>query len=289
MELTTALYPGFITGGTTAYQKTPVIKATSKISVITVTYNSASTIADTLESVSSQTCQDVEHIIVDGGSTDDTLRIVKSFPHVSRIISEKDRGIYDAMNKGLKLATGQVIGFLNSDDVYTNKHVLRKVADQFEKKGVDTLYGDLQYTDKNNFNKVLRNWVSGNYKKKLFKYGWMPPHPTFFARSTVYNKVGGFNLALKRSADYELMLRILYKYEFSTSYLPEVMVKMRVGGASNNSIKQRIMANKEDLLAWKLNELDAYFFTSYLKPIRKVFQYINLEQLRRVPVFNNFI
>ncbi|MEI6946661.1 glycosyltransferase family 2 protein [Paraflavisolibacter sp. H34] len=254
-----------------------------KISIVTVTYNSAATIADTLESVRTQSYGPIEHIIVDGGSSDDTLRIARSFPHIAKIISEKDNGIYDAMNKGLGLATGDIIGILNSDDVYSHKDVLKNVAHAFAHNHTDTLYGNLQYTDAKNFNKVLRDWNSGLFKKSLFKFGWMPPHPTFFVKRQVYQQVGGFNLNLKMSADYELMLRILFKYGFTTSYLPEVLVKMRTGGASNASLKNRLKANKEDRLAWKLNELRPYFFTLYLKPLRKIFQYMNLEQLRRLP------
>lgn len=260
--------------------------ATFKISIITVAYNSAATIAQTLESVKKQTYRNIEHIVIDGGSTDNTLAIVRSYPHIAKVISEKDKGIYDAMNKGLKLATGDVVGFLNSDDVYAHEDILGKVAVQFESDHTDTLYGDLHYVDAADTDRVLRNWVSGSFKRSSFKYGWMPPHPTFFVRKNVFNKLGGFNISLKSASDYELMLRVLYVNNCTTTYLPEVMVKMRVGGASNGSIKKRVYANKEDRLAWKLNNQHPYFFTLYMKPLRKVFQYMNKEQLKRVPLLN---
>jgi glycosyltransferase involved in cell wall biosynthesis len=204
---------------------------------------------------------------------------------VSLVISERDNGIYDAMNKGLRLATGDVIGFLNADDVYAKADVIEKVAEQFANGNVDTLYGDLQYVDAKDLNRVLRNWVSGNFRKLSFKFGWMPPHPTFFVSREVYDEVGGFNLSFRMASDYELMLRILYKYQFNAVYLHEVLVKMRVGGISNGSLKRRLVANKEDRMAWKVNKLNPYFFTLYLKPLRKLSQYMNKEQLRRVPVF----
>ena len=258
-------------------------KANLKISIITVTYNSSATIADTLKSIESQHYKNIEHIVVDGKSTDNTVEIIQSFPHVSKWISEKDAGLYDAMNKGLQMATGDIIGILNSDDVYAHEDVLENVVKHFESGEVDTLYGDLHYVNPNDLNKTVRVWRSGNFKRSNFNFGWMPPHPTFFVKRDVYQEVGLFNLSLKSAADYELMLRILYKYRFNATYLPEVLVKMRAGGVSNGSIKKRLRANKEDRLAWKMNELHPYFFTLYLKPLRKVFQFITKEQLFRVP------
>lgn len=260
-----------------------------RVSIITVTYNSASTIKDTLKSVSHQTYDNIEHIIVDGGSRDRTLDIINSFPHVSNCISEKDEGIYDAMNKGLKMASGDIIGILNSDDMYAHPDVIAHVVELFEKKESDTVYGDLLYVDQKNLNRVMRRWISGTFKRASFKFGWMPPHPTFFVKKEVYRKAGLFNLTLKFAADYELMLRVLYKHKFNAAYLPEVLVKMRAGGTSNGSLKRRFRANGEDRLAWKLNQLHPYFFTLYLKPLRKVFQYINKEQLRRVPILNHLM
>ena len=260
-------------------------KLNPKISIITVTYNSAATIADTLLSVQNQSYNNIEHIIVDGNSQDDTMEIVKSFPHVNKWCSERDGGLYDAMNKGLEMATGDIIGILNSDDIYANNFVLSKVIDCFNNEYVDTLYGDLHYVHPTDLSKVIRVWKSGRFKRSNFNFGWMPPHPTFFVRREVYEKAGMFNLSLKSAADYEVMLRILYKHKFNAAYLPEVLVKMRAGGVSNGSLRKRIRANREDRMAWKMNELNPYFFTLYLKPLRKVFQFIVKEPIIKTSFF----
>lgn len=244
------------------------------ISIITVTYNSARTVADTLASVNSQGYRSVEHIIIDGASRDDTLEITKKFPHVARVISEKDNGIYDAMNKGIGLATGEVVGILNSDDIYTDGEVIQKVMSAFEDPTVDAVYGDLQYVSKDDLDKVVRTWYSGRFSKRKFYYGWMPPHPTFFVRRAVYEKVGLFNCALRSAADYEMMLRVLVKYNHRVCYVPQVLVKMRTGGMSNASLRNRWRANREDRKAWDLNNLQPYFFTVPLKPLRKIFQFL---------------
>lgn len=245
-----------------------------KISVITASYNSAATIADTLKSVAQQDHQDIEHIIIDGASKDDTMQIVESFTHVSQKFSEKDKGIYDAMNKGIQKASGDIVAILNSDDFYSSSNVLSEVAKLFEDPAVQAVYGDLQYVDQNDTSKIKRYWKAGKFAHHKFLYGWMPPHPSFFVRKEVYDKVGLFNTDLRTSADYELMLRILMKHRLHAAYLPMVLVKMREGGLSNSSFKHRLKANREDRLAWKLNGLKPYFFTLYLKPIRKIFQFI---------------
>ncbi len=245
-----------------------------KISIITSTYNSELTVRDTLNCIQQQDYPDIEHIIVDGKSSDKTLQIVKEFGHVSKIISENDNGIYDAMNKGISGATGEVIGILNSDDIYTSPQVVSTIAKVFADSNVKTTYADLQYVQSNNLNKVVRTWKAGNFSRRNFYYGWMPPHPTFFVRKEVYNKVGLFNISLRSASDYELMLRILIKYEIPTHYISQVIVKMRAGGMSNASFKNRITANKEDRMAWKLNGLEPHFFTLYAKPIRKISQFL---------------
>ena len=245
-----------------------------KFSIITITYNSELTIADTMDSVARQDYPNIEHIIVDGLSADGTEKIVKSFPHVSKWISEKDRGIYDAMNKGIAVAGGDVIGILNSDDVYIDDQVISTVAKAMEDPTVDTCYADLQYVQQHDLAKVVRTWKSGMYSKNSFYWGWMPPHPTFFVRKSVYEKLGAFNTQLKSAADYELMLRILLKHGFTSTYIPRVIVKMRTGGMSNASLENRLNANKEDRIAWKVNGLKPYFFTLYLKPIRKITQFL---------------
>jgi glycosyltransferase involved in cell wall biosynthesis len=245
-----------------------------KISIVTATYNSAATIRDTLTCIRAQDYPDIEHIIVDGGSTDATLDIVDDFPHVAKLISGKDDGIYDAMNKGISVATGQVIGILNSDDIYTDNTVLSAVAAAFTDPAVMTAYADLQYVYSDDLNRVKRTWITGALYKNSFYYGWMPPHPTFFVRREVYERVGLFNIRLRSAADYEIMLRILVKHRMSTRYIRRVIVKMRVGGVSNASLRNRLRANREDRLAWKFNNLKPYFFTLYIKPLRKLAQFL---------------
>ena len=245
-----------------------------KISVITATYNSAGTVKDTLTCIRQQDHPDIEHIIVDGCSTDDTLDIVARFPHVGKVVSGKDKGIYDAMNKGIRLATGEVIGILNSDDVYIDSSVLSAVAGAFADPAVMTVYADLQYVHPDDLDRIQRTWISGPFKKENFYYGWMPPHPTFFVRAEVYGQAGLFNTDLRSAADYELMLRILLKHGLPARYIPRVIVKMRAGGMSNASLGNRLRANKEDRMAWKLNGLKPYFFTLYMKPLRKISQFI---------------
>ena len=245
-----------------------------KISIITATYNSAVTITDTMRSIAEQDHPNIEHIIIDGGSSDDTVTIVRAFPHVAKVVSEKDKGIYDAMNKGIAIATGDIIGILNSDDVYTHEKVLSKIASAFADPAIDVVYADLQYVDAENTNRTIRTWKAGNYRPGLFYYGWMPPHPTFFVRKKVYAAAGTFNISLRSSADYELMLRILLRNKARAGYIPEILVRMRAGGQSNATLKNRVMANREDRMAWQLNGLKPYFFTLYLKPLRKISQFI---------------
>ena len=244
------------------------------ISIITATYNSAITIRDTLKSVSSQEYNDVQHIIIDGLSKDNTLSIVRDFPHVNSVISEKDNGIYDAMNKGIARVSGDIVGILNSDDFYFDNKVLSRVANVFQTTGCDALYGDLLYVDQVDTDKVIRYWKSGPYKPGAFKWGWMPPHPTFFVKRELYEKWGNFDLRLKTSADYELMLRFIYKHKIKLEYIPSVLVKMRMGGVSNYSLSNRLKANTEDKLAWALNDLHPFWFTLYLKPLQKIKQFI---------------
>jgi glycosyltransferase involved in cell wall biosynthesis len=243
-------------------------------SIITATFNSSATVRDTLESVASQDYKAVEHIIIDGLSKDQTLSIVKEFEHVSAIFSEGDKGIYDAMNKGINKCGGDIVGILNSDDFYFDNHVLSRVAEVFERTGCDAVYGDLIYIDQVNTSKVIRYWKSGSYRPGSFKWGWMPPHPTFFVKRELYEKWGSFNLQLKTSADYELMLRLIHKYKIKLEYIPSVLVKMRMGGVSNISLSNRLRANKEDKLAWAINNLRPFWFTLYLKPLKKITQFI---------------
>jgi glycosyltransferase involved in cell wall biosynthesis len=244
------------------------------ISIITACYNSSATVRDTLNSIAAQDYKQIEHIIVDGASTDDTLKIVDEFAHVARVISEKDKGIYDAMNKGIALAKGDIIGILNSDDVYTGNDVISRVIKEFENKNTDAVYADLQYVRYDDLEKVTRTWHSGNFSKRKFYFGWMPPHPTFFVRRHVYEKIGNFNCSLRSAADYEFMLRALLRNDFHACYIPKVLVKMRVGGMSNATLRHRLRANHEDREAWRINNITPYFFTIPFKPLRKVLQFI---------------
>lgn len=246
-----------------------------KISIITVSFNSANTIEHTIQSVLQQQYPNLEYIIIDGASTDNTLNIINKYrDKISLILSEKDNGIYHAMNKGLKLATGDIIGILNSDDFYADENVLNDVALLFENTHADAIYADLQYVDANDTRKVKRYWKSEKYKPGDFLFGWMPPHPTFFVRKEVYEKYGIFNENFRSAADYELMLRFIHKHQISIEYLPRVIVKMRSGGQSNITAKNRIKANLEDRKAWEINGLKPYFFTLFLKPLRKLKQFI---------------
>jgi len=244
-----------------------------KISVVTVCRNSAATIRDTLSSVRDQTHPAVEHIVVDGASTDGTPDIVREYGHVARFVSEPDRGLYDAMNKGIRLATGDVVGILNSDDFYTGPHALAQVASALETYGADALYADLNYVHPRPPHRTIRSWRSGPYRREHFRFGWMPPHPTFFVRREHYEALGGYDPRFRLAADYELMLRFLYKHHLSACYLPEVLVQMRTGGISNASLRGRWHANREDRRAWLHNGLRPAFFTLWLKPIRKIPQF----------------
>ena len=245
-----------------------------KISVITVCFNAAKTIADTIESIRCQSHPDIEYIVVDGGSTDETLSIIEQNSDVvSVLITGPDDGMYHAANKGISAASGEIIGMLNADDFYADRDVLRDVAASVV-EGIDAVYGDLHYVDKNDPQKIKRNWVSGPYDRKSFRFGWMPPHPTFFISKKAYDAYGLFRLDFASAADYELMLRMLYRHSLKPFYINRVLVKMRVGGKSNVTISNRIRANKEDRKAWELNGLDAAWYTLYLKPLSKLKQFI---------------
>ncbi|MDC0338153.1 glycosyltransferase [Flavobacteriales bacterium] len=243
-----------------------------KVSIITIAYNSAETIEDTIKSIITQDYSNIEYIIIDGGSTDKTLSIVDKFKDsITTIISEPDKGIYDAMNKGVQNATGDIVGILNSDDIYANKKVVTHIVKAIGNK--DSIYADLVYVDRDNTDKITRYWKSGKYRKGIFKKGWMPPHPTFFIRKSCYDQYGTYNLRLKSAADYELMLRMLHKHNISVTYLQEVITKMRVGGQSNVTLLNRLNANKEDRLAWVINDLKPGPLTLIMKPIRKISQF----------------
>ena len=244
-----------------------------KISIITITYNSAKTLQRALESVQSQTYKDIEHIVVDGASTDGTKELIaayaKQHPNV-RWVSEKDDGIYNALNKGIRMATGDVIGFLHSDDVLYSSDSIGHIAAAFGDETVDVVYGDLQYC---NGGKVVRRWKSNDFNPSALKYGWMPPHPTVYVRKTVYDQVGEYDEWFRISADYDMMLRI-FTAGYKTCYLPEVLVNMEVGGASNKNTKARLSKTQEDYIVLKKNHVGAGYLTVACKQIRKVRQFI---------------
>jgi glycosyltransferase involved in cell wall biosynthesis len=245
-----------------------------KISIITVSFNSVLTIRDTIESIISQDYINIEYIIIDAGSKDGTLDIIKEYEkHISYFISEIDNGIYDGMNKGIAAATGDIIGILNSDDFYPNSFIVSNVASTFEKQGCDAVYGDLVYVNFFDIDKIVRFWQSGEYTAKKIKNGWMLPHPTFFVRKYLYDKYGYYDADLKMAADYKMILKLLYKYNIKVFYIPMILVTMRMGGASNSSILNRIRANREDGLAWTNNQLDKPIFVRIKKPLQKIKQF----------------
>jgi len=246
-----------------------------KISVITAVFNCRDFIEDCILSVSSQTNRDIEHIIIDGGSTDGTVDLIKK--HSSSITvwtTGPDNGIYEALNKGLATASGDVVGFLHADDIYAGDDVLATVAAYMTESGKDSCHGDLLYVGKRDTNKVIRYWKSRPYEPGMFERGWMPPHPAFFAKKEVFERFGYFNTGFRISADYELMLRFLRKENIAGGYIPKVFVKMRVGGASNRSIKNLAIKTLEDYRAWKINGLSRRFYTIPLKNLSKIPQFI---------------
>ena len=246
-----------------------------KISVITVCYNSASTIGDTINSIASQYYADKEYIVVDGNSSDATMDIVRASSCVSHFVSERDRGIYDAMNKGFSLATGDVIGTLNSDDFYINSNVLSEVENIFEDETVDACFADLLYVDQLDTNRIVRYWQSRPYRSGLFKNGWMPAHPTFFVRKRVYEQYGLFDLKYKIAADFELLFRLIEVNKIKTVYLPKVLIKMRMGGTTNKSIHNIKTQNREiiRLLQSYYPDFSIVNFWFY-KVINRCFQFI---------------
>lgn len=219
-----------------------------KVSIITATWNSEATIKFALDSVGAQNYPDIQHIIIDGQSKDGTLNLVERYGlKTVKVLSEADNGLYDALNKGLKLASGDIIGFLHSDDVFANNHVIYDLVDAFENNDIDAVYGDLEYVASENVEKVIRYWRSKKFVFSALKKGWMPPHPTFFMKADHYEKLGGFDLKYKISSDYDHLLRCLLTEDFNAYYLPSVITKMRVGGVSNRSIKNIILKMVEDV------------------------------------------
>lgn len=217
-----------------------------KFSIITATYNSSKTIADCISSVNKQTYNNIEHIIIDGDSNDNTIEIIKSLQNrVSKILKEPDKGIYDAMNKGIRIATGDIVGILNSDDFFTSDDAIEKIVSIFEKNKIDAVYGDTCFVKPDNLNKVVRYYTSKWFKPSLFRFGFMPAHPSFYIRRKWFEQLGLYKTDYKIAADYELLIRYLYVNKLKTSYLNFCVVTMRTGGQSNRNLKSNWILNKE--------------------------------------------
>lgn len=245
-----------------------------KVTIITVTHNSATFLQDCIDSVTSQTYRSIEHIVIDGESTDGTVDIIKkNDSHIAQWISEKDTGMYEAINKGIKMATGDIIGILNSDDMLASRDVIAQIVKHFRDHKIDSLYGDLVYIDKKNTGKIIRYWKGLSYNRGRFHYGWMPAHPTFYIRRDLLDQLGGYESHYFTAADYEFMARYLYKYKISSKYLPLLIVRMRVGGQSNRNLFTRLRANRRDYLAMKINNIPFPHIASILKPLIKLRQF----------------
>lgn len=247
-----------------------------KISIITVVYNNEKTIEDAIQSVLNQSYPNIEYVIIDGGSKDNTVSIINKYKEqLGYFVSEKDNGLYDAMNKGVKACTGDVVGILNSDDLYQDHNVIRDVMEQFNKdSNLDLLYGDLVYVKSDDTNNVVRNWKSKQYYDRFFENANVPPHPSLFVKNHVYKQAGLFDLNYALAADYELMLRIFKKYHFKSKYMHRLIVKMRLGGATNQSFKNIVNQNKEILKAWKNNDLNAPIYLMPLRIFKRLVQFI---------------
>ena len=245
-----------------------------KVTLITATYNSQKYLEDCIVSVINQRYKNIEHIIIDGKSKDGTVAILEKYnAHIAKWISETDRGMYDAINKGMEMATGDIIGILNSDDMLDSDEVMGWIVNAFKEQQVDSIYGDLEYVDSTDTNKIYRIWKGKEYNRNLFRSGWMPAHPTFYFRTELFKKYGGYENHYFSAADYEFMARYLYKFKISSYYLPKLIVKMRRGGQSNSSFRQSFRANRRDYLAMKKNNIPFAFIVSILKPLSKVHQY----------------
>jgi len=242
-----------------------------KISIITISFNSAKTIEATLNSVLNQTYKNIQHIIIDGNSSDQSVQICKKFAHVSKIISEEDSGVYNAFNKGLEIANGDVVGFLNSDDTFYNNNSLQTIVDGF-KKGIDAVHGNLKFY--NHKNKVVRNWISKPFEKGAFKKGWMPAHPTFYCRKNIYNKYGNYNELFKIAGDFELMLRFIEAKKIKTMFIDKNLVKMKAGGISNSGFISKIKILKEEFFAFDLNKISLNKFSYLINKALKIKEFL---------------
>jgi glycosyltransferase involved in cell wall biosynthesis len=244
-----------------------------KISLITVTHNAENTIKRCIESVLAQSYSNVQYIVIDGASTDNTISIIDQYKQrISVFLSEPDNGIYDAMNKGIQFAKGDIVGILNADDVFADNDVLSNVATTFSLSNADVLYGNLEYI--NLKQSIIRNWRAGKYRHGLFNWGWMPPHPTFYCKRSLFERLGLYNLQYGTAADYELMLRFMHFNKTTVCYLNKTMVKMNTGGVSNKSYLNRVKAWRYDYRAMGNNEVFSPLLCVIFKPIRKILQYL---------------
>lgn len=250
-----------------------------KVSIITTTFNSAATVGSTLESVQNQTHPHIEHIVVDGASTDDTLAIVRSFPHVAETVSEPDDGLYDAINKGIRISTGDVIGILNSDDFFPDNRVVEKIVEGFD-AGTDAVFGDIAFIRPDNLKKVVRLYSSKKFSPAKFAWGYMPAHPSFYARKELYETFGLYKPDYKIAADYELLMRFIYRYKISYRYINQVLVYMRTGGISNKNWLSRYVLNKEIIRACRENGVRTNMAVLSIKYINKIFEYIKPALIR---------
>jgi glycosyltransferase involved in cell wall biosynthesis len=242
-----------------------------RVSLITVTYNAESTIERCIRSVIAQNYQNIEYIVIDGASTDSTLQIINRYAqNIQIIISEPDKGMYDALNKGIKLATGDITGILNADDYFASDDILADVATAFMHTNTDILYGNLDFVDVNET--IIRKWRTKAYKRGDFDWGWMPAHPTFYCRKSLFNKLGFYSLEHGTAADYELMLRFMHKTNVNAYFLDKIMVKMQSGGMSNKNPVNRINAWRFDLKAMHSNGIRFSLITLIMKPLRKLGQ-----------------
>ena len=236
--------------------------------------NSEKYLADCINSVRRQNHKDIEHIIIDGKSKDGTLKIIlQNLNHISYWVSETDRGMYDAINKGMQMATGDIVGILNSDDMFASADSVKSIVDCFETTNTDSVYGDLVYVDAGNTQKIIRYWKGVSYKRSRFRYGWMPAHPTFYIRRELISQYGSYENHYYTAADYEFMARYLFLHKVSAQYVDTMLVKMRAGGLSNENFKNRLRANRRDFLAMRKNKIPFSFFVSILKPLIKLPQF----------------
>jgi len=247
-----------------------------KISILTATYNSEKTLRDTIESVLRQSCRDFEYILIDGGSKDNTVDIIKEyepkFEERLRYVSEPDNGIYDAMNKGIRMATGDVVGILNSDDFYTSDDALQKIADAFEHNDIDATYGDIHFVNDDDLTKMVRYYSSAVFKRSFMRFGLMPAHPSFYCKREVYEKYGAFDTSYRIAADFENLLRLIFIHRIKTLYIPKDFVTMRTGGASTAGFDSRKKIMHEHLRAMKKNGVYSNFFLLSLRYFYKIYE-----------------